>query len=196
MLKLSLVLISVLVLNSCQQVLDQSPSKEKWKGSVVGAIGGVPTYYLLDCRSLKSEEEHHYFSIYMPLPTSNDFFEFQNEEGHTITSIPNAELWHEKVTVNGNSTNHKTLHGVKVDFEITEINHRHYRYEIIANAETLAYFARYGTEETRRIVRDEAFVIVDYDGSRYRVLKHPNVMYVQDSNFTCRKAQQGRLVER
>jgi hypothetical protein len=195
MLKLALVLSAILILSSCQQTRDDVSSKQKWRGSTIGAIGGVAAYYLLDCRSLKTEAEHHYFSVYMPRPTKNDYFEFKNEEGHSITSIPNTEFWSEKVTTDGVTSNNKGIYSVKVDFQITQINHRHYRYEVIANAETLAYFAEKGTDETRRILRDEAFIVVDYDGTNYRVLKHPRSVFVKDETFNCRKAQQGQLVD-
>jgi hypothetical protein len=179
-------------LTACQKEKKNDPDYLAWKPSKVSSIGGVAPLGLLDCRSLKTEKNHYYLQAYMAWPEKKDYTQSTNATGEIVTQIPNAHFYLEEVDQNDFDTNTKGRYMVNVKFQITKLSQLAYRYEVIATSETTDYFALYGTEELKTIKADDSFVVIDFDGTNYKVTKHPESIYVNES-FTCQNSSQANF---
>lgn len=189
---LFLLTVLTLGLTACQKEKSAKPDYLAWKGGKAISINNEPTLGLLDCRSLKTEKDHYYLESYMAWPDKNDYTQTTSPQGLTVTFIPNTDLYLQHITLDESSSQHEGLYLVKTAFQITQLSATHYRYEIIATPETVAYFFAYGSDDLRQIKVNESFIVVEIEGSQFKVTKHPSSVYVNES-FSCQQSNQGQF---
>jgi hypothetical protein len=190
---MKMTLIALLIaLAACQKEKRIEPDYLAWRGAKAISVNNEDTLGLLDCRSLKSERDHYYLEAYMPWPDKNDYSQSTNEAGEIITLIPKAELYLIQIELNESESYNRGLYLTPVSIQITKLSANSYRYEILANAATLEYFSMYGTDDLKNLKLNEAFIIIEHDGTNYKVNTHPESIYVNES-FTCKNSSQGDL---
>jgi hypothetical protein len=181
-----------LALGACQKEKNLKTDYLAWKGSKAISIDNQPTLGLLDCRSLKSEKEHYYLESYMAWPNKSSYTQSVSDQGQTVTHIPLTDLYLLHVTQDESQSHYEGQLLVEAAFRITQVSETDYLYEIIATPATEQYFSAYGTVDLKNIKTNDVFMVIESHGNQYKVTKHPEGIFVNES-FTCQQSNQGKF---
>ncbi len=192
---LTTILMLQLTLIGCQKSKSKNPNDLEWKNQGQSNINNEPTFEILNCRSLETVKDHHYLEAYMKFPTEQDYSQNTNSNSEVITFIPNVYLYTMSTHTNGNNGTYDGQYLTNSSLRITGNKKTNtYRFEFIANDETVNYFSNYGGDpDLKNIKLNETFIEILKENNNFKVIKVPSSVYASD-NFTCQNSNPSETI--